>query len=97
MGSQSRALGRHGEYLSHNNRPKPVENQDRRYRHANRGTRSRFDPEENTPLREPNINELGIIIGRKLIELMAGNITLQNRDAVGLEAIIQLPARPLKG
>ena len=56
-----------------------------------------FDPEENTPSREPNINELGIIIGRKLIELMAGTITLQNRDAVGLEAIIQLPARPLKG
>jgi signal transduction histidine kinase len=56
-----------------------------------------FDPEENTPSREPNINELGIIIGRKLIELMAGSITLQNRDAVGLEAIIQLPARPLKG
>jgi len=56
-----------------------------------------FDPEENTPSREPNINELGIIIGRKLVELMAGDITLQNRDGVGLEAIIQLPARPLKG
>jgi signal transduction histidine kinase len=56
-----------------------------------------FDPEETTPAREPNINELGIIIGRKLIDLMGGNISLMNRDVVGLEAIIQLPARPLKG
>jgi signal transduction histidine kinase len=56
-----------------------------------------FDPEETTPAREPNINELGIIIGRKLIDLMGGTIELMNRDDVGLEAIIQLPARPLKG
>ena len=56
-----------------------------------------FDPEEKVPAREPNINELGIIIGRKLLELMGGNVTLKNRDKNGLEAIIQLPARPLKG
>lgn len=56
-----------------------------------------FDPEDNKPAREPNINELGIIIGRKLIELMHGTVTLVNRDSKGLEAIIQLPARPLKG
>ena len=56
-----------------------------------------FDPEETTPPREPNINELGIIIGRKLIDLMGGSISLMNRDTVGLEAIIQLPARPVKG
>jgi signal transduction histidine kinase len=56
-----------------------------------------FDPEDTTPAREPNINELGIIIGRKLIDLMGGSISLMNRDTVGLEAIIQLPARPVKG
>ena len=56
-----------------------------------------FDPEDTTPAREPNINELGIIIGRKLIDLMGGSISLMNRDTVGLEAVIQLPVRPLKG
>ena len=56
-----------------------------------------FDPDETTPPREPNINELGIIIGRKLIDLMDGSISLMNRDTVGLEAVIQLPARPAKG
>jgi signal transduction histidine kinase len=56
-----------------------------------------FDPVETTPAREPNINELGIIIGRKLIDLMGGTIELLRRDDVGLEAVIQLPARPLKG
>lgn len=56
-----------------------------------------FDPEDNTPAREPNINELGIIIGRKLLELMCGTVTLENRDPQGLEATIQIRARPLKG
>jgi len=56
-----------------------------------------FDPEDNTPAREPNINELGIIIGRKLLELMSGTVTLENRDPQGLEATIQIRARPLKG
>jgi signal transduction histidine kinase len=54
-----------------------------------------FDPEEK--VREPNINELGIIIGRKLVDLMGGSVTLVNRDSGGLESHIQLPARPLKG
>ena len=56
-----------------------------------------FDPDENKASREPNINELGIIIGRKLVELMEGSVTVKNRESVGLESIIQLPARPLKG
>ena len=56
-----------------------------------------FDPEDKPNAREPNINELGIIIGRKLVELMEGSVTLQNRDTVGLEAEIRLLARPLKG
>ena len=44
-----------------------------------------------------DINELGIIIGRKLVDLMGGSVTLINRDSGGLEAHIQLTARPLKG
>jgi len=56
-----------------------------------------FDPEDKVPGREPNINELGIIIGRKLVEIMGGSVTLKNREPLGLEAMIQLPARPAKG
>jgi signal transduction histidine kinase len=55
-----------------------------------------FDPEENSSSGEVNINELGIIIGRRLIELMAGDVALRNRDSNGLEVIITLPARPPK-
>ena len=56
-----------------------------------------FDPEHGTPSHEPNINELGIIIGRKLLELLGGKVTLENLVPTGLQAIIQIPARPLKG
>jgi len=58
---------------------------------------SLFDPEHGAPAHEPNINELGIIIGRKLLELIGGTVALRNRDPRGLEAMIQIPARPLKG
>ena len=58
---------------------------------------SLFDPEHSTPAHEPNINELGIIIGRKLLELIGGTVTLQNGVPRGLAAAIQIPARPLKG
>ena len=56
-----------------------------------------FDPEHDTPSHEPNINELGIIIGRKLLELLGGRVILENLVPRGLQAIIQIPARPLKG
>lgn len=56
-----------------------------------------FDPEHGSPAREPNINELGIIIGRKLLELIGGSVSLENRNPRGLAATIQIPARPLKG
>src|SRR5689334_6168619 len=35
-----------------------------------------FDPEQGPLGHEPNINELGIIIGRKLLELMGGKVVL---------------------
>jgi signal transduction histidine kinase len=56
-----------------------------------------FDPEHGTPAREPNINELGIIIGRKLLELIGGKVSLENLVPRGLAATIQIPARPSKG
>lgn len=59
--------------------------------------KSVFDPEDGTPGHEPNINELGIIIGRKLLELIGGKVTLENLVPRGLQSIIQIPARPLKG
>ena len=59
-------------------------------------TSSIFDPEQSDGASEPNINELGIIIGRKLLELMGGSVALQNCTPHGLEATIKMPARPPK-
>jgi signal transduction histidine kinase len=56
-----------------------------------------FDPEHAPQSHEPNINELGIIIGRKLLELINGTVILENLVPRGLQATIQIPARPLKG
>jgi signal transduction histidine kinase len=56
-----------------------------------------FDPEHSSCAHEPNINELGIIIGRKLLELMSGSVELQNCEPTGLEAMIRMPVRPSKG
>jgi signal transduction histidine kinase len=56
-----------------------------------------FDPEHSSAAHEPNINELGIIIGHKLVEMMGGSVELQNCEPRGLEATIRMPARPLKG
>lgn len=56
-----------------------------------------FDPEHSSCAHEPNINELGIIIGRKLLELMSGSVELQNCVPTGLEAMIRMPVRPSKG
>ncbi len=55
-----------------------------------------FDPDAISS-HEPDVNDLGIIIGRRLLELMEGTVTLQNRDSEGLLTTIQVPARPVKG
>ena len=60
-------------------------------------TESAFDPERSSSGREPNINELGIIIGHKLLELMGGRVALENCVPRGLQATIRIPARPAKG
>ena len=64
---------------------------------ALKDTSSVFDPEHSQSAHEPNINELGIIIGRKLLQLMGGSLELQNGVPRGLEARISMPARPAKG
>ncbi|MDQ3174173.1 MAG: HAMP domain-containing histidine kinase [Acidobacteriota bacterium] len=56
-----------------------------------------FDPEGPSGGREATVNELGIIISHRLLDLICGNVTLQNREAGGLRVLIQLPARPMKG
>lgn len=63
---------------------------------ARSDTASAFDPEHSTMGHEPNINELGIIIGRKLLELMGGRVVLENCVPRGLQATIRIPARPAK-
>jgi signal transduction histidine kinase len=64
---------------------------------ARADTANIFDPDHGSPGREPNINELGIIIGRKLLELIGGKVSLENLVPRGLAATIQIPARPAKG
>ena len=56
-----------------------------------------FSPEEGPSSQEAGVDELGIIIGRRLVDMMQGSVKLQNRDTGGLRVLIQLPARPSKG
>ncbi|MDQ3665073.1 MAG: HAMP domain-containing histidine kinase [Acidobacteriota bacterium] len=55
-----------------------------------------FDPEGPSGGREASVNELGIIISHRLIDLISGNVTLQNLDAGGLRVLIRLPVCPMK-
>lgn len=56
-----------------------------------------FDPAEAPRAGKTDLNELGIIIGRRLLEVMKGTVTLENRKSGGLRTLIELPAGPLKG
>ena len=64
---------------------------------ARADTANVFDPEDDSPGHQPNINELGIIIGRKLLELIDGKVSVENCVPQGLAATIQIAARPVKG
>jgi signal transduction histidine kinase len=55
-----------------------------------------FDPEETPRDGKTDLNELGIIIGKRLLEVMKGRVTLENRESGGLRTIIQIPAGPQK-
>ena len=56
-----------------------------------------FDPEEAPRAGKTDLNELGIIVGRRLVEMMKGVVTLQNRETGGLRTSLQLPAGKVKG
>ena len=45
---------------------------------------------------DPNIDHLGIIIAKRLIELLEGSISVTNKDPQGVDVVIQLPAKPAK-
>ncbi len=51
-----------------------------------------FEPDESSHAGKTDLNEMGIIIGRRLLEVMKGTVTLQNRPAGGLRTMIQIPA-----
>lgn len=53
-----------------------------------------FDPEETLPAGKTDLNELGIIIGRRLLEVMKGTVSLEEREIGGLSTMIQLPVGP---
>ena len=55
-----------------------------------------FDPEDAPRAGKTDLNELGIIIGRRMLEMMKGTVTLENRDSTGLRTLIHLPAGPVK-
>jgi signal transduction histidine kinase len=55
-----------------------------------------FDPEETPRAGKTDLNELGIIVGRRLLEVMKGTVTLENRKTAGLRTLIELPAGPPK-
>ncbi|MFN2532865.1 MAG: sensor histidine kinase, partial [Pyrinomonadaceae bacterium] len=55
-----------------------------------------FDPEEISDSAEANINELGIIIGRRLLELIEGKVQLLSGDTRGLTVTLSVPLRPAK-
>lgn len=55
-----------------------------------------FDPEDAPRAGKTDLNELGIIVGRRLLELMKGTVTLENRDSNGLRTLIHLPAGSVK-
>ncbi|HMF55786.1 MAG TPA: HAMP domain-containing sensor histidine kinase [Pyrinomonadaceae bacterium] len=41
-----------------------------------------------------SMNELGLVIARRLIDMLGGSVHLENRDTRGLSATIELPSRP---
>jgi cell cycle sensor histidine kinase DivJ len=56
-----------------------------------------FDSDGVASSREPSMNELGVIIAKRLLELLDGRVALNSIDDTGVEISIDVPARPLKG
>ncbi|HXD29570.1 MAG TPA: HAMP domain-containing sensor histidine kinase [Pyrinomonadaceae bacterium] len=55
-----------------------------------------FEPDDKRTSAElPNLDELGVIIGRRLVDMLSGTVSLENKDP-GVRVLIELPARPVK-
>jgi signal transduction histidine kinase len=44
----------------------------------------------------PNLEELGVIISRNLLDMLGGSVVVENRDPRGLLTTIELPLRPAR-
>ena len=51
-----------------------------------------FEPDESAHAGRTDLNEMGIIIGRRLLELLKGTVSLENRASGGLRTVLQIPA-----
>jgi signal transduction histidine kinase len=50
-----------------------------------------FDPDQTPPGGKTDLNGLGIIIGRRLLEVMKGEVNLRNLESGGLRTTIEIP------
>ena len=56
-----------------------------------------FDPIEKGSSGDlPNLEELGVIISRKLLDMVGGSVIVENREPKGILTTIELPLRPAK-
>jgi len=55
-----------------------------------------FDPEDMSQTGRTDLNELGIIIGKRLLDVISGSVDLQNREP-GLRTTIQIPIGQPRG
>ena len=56
-----------------------------------------FDPADKACAGDmPNLEELGVIISRKLLDMLGGSVIVENREPSGLLTTIELPLRPAK-
>jgi signal transduction histidine kinase len=55
-----------------------------------------FDPPDHASEELPNLEELGVIISRKLLDMLGGVVIVENRTAAGILVTIELPLRPAK-
>jgi signal transduction histidine kinase len=56
-----------------------------------------FDPADRGGSGElPNLEELGVIISRRLLDMLGGSVLVENRPTAGILTTIELPLRPAK-